>query len=216
MSKQFVHYGCGLCAPEGWVNFDASPTLRFERLPIVGRLYTRNSERFPDSVRVGDITKGLPGIAPQSCDGVYSSHVLEHLSLGDARAALKNTLAILKPGGIFRIVVPDLEAYVREYLVALEDPETRHKAAETFISTTHLGRESRPRSLSAMARSMLGNSAHLWMFDGPGLAAELENTGFTDIRPARCGDSEEPAFSAVENPGRFERSVAFQARRPQA
>ena len=46
----YVQYGCGLSAPAGWMNFDASPTLRFERSPI-GFLYTRNRERFPRNVR---------------------------------------------------------------------------------------------------------------------------------------------------------------------
>ena len=52
----YVQYGCGFSAPAGWMNFDASPTLRFERSPI-GFLYTRNSERFPRNVRV--ILQGL-------------------------------------------------------------------------------------------------------------------------------------------------------------
>ncbi|MQP68452.1 hypothetical protein GE253_24335 [Niveispirillum sp. SYP-B3756] len=59
----FVQYGCGWTAPPGWHNFDASPTLRFERLPLVGRLYSKNGRRFPDNVRYGDIVRGLP-LAP--------------------------------------------------------------------------------------------------------------------------------------------------------
>ncbi|MCI5142460.1 MAG: methyltransferase type 11, partial [Candidatus Electrothrix sp. ATG1] len=34
MEKQFIHYGCGLSAPESWLNFDASPTLRLQRIPL--------------------------------------------------------------------------------------------------------------------------------------------------------------------------------------
>src|SRR5882724_7131927 len=36
LSAEYVHYGCLFCAPESWLNFDASPTLRFERIPILG------------------------------------------------------------------------------------------------------------------------------------------------------------------------------------
>ncbi|MCP5113600.1 MAG: hypothetical protein GY953_22435, partial [bacterium] len=50
----YVHYGCHFTAPDGWLNFDASPTLRFERFPILGRLYTKNESRFPPNVRYGD------------------------------------------------------------------------------------------------------------------------------------------------------------------
>ena len=46
MLKKYVQYGCGFSAPEQWLNFDASPTLRFERLPIIGSLYTKNKSDF--------------------------------------------------------------------------------------------------------------------------------------------------------------------------
>src|SRR5438128_2093436 len=90
---QYVQYGCGFQKAEGWLNFDASPTLRFEKIPTFGRLYTRNSRRFPPEVRYGDVVKGLP-VESNTCLGVYASHVLEHLSLADMRLALKETLRI--------------------------------------------------------------------------------------------------------------------------
>jgi hypothetical protein len=45
--EYYVQYGCGWSAPRGWRNFDASLTLRFERLPIIGLLYTNS--RVPSS-----------------------------------------------------------------------------------------------------------------------------------------------------------------------
>jgi hypothetical protein len=116
MSYEYVQYGCGQCAPETWLNFDCSPTLRFERLPLlVGRLYTRNAHRFPTNVQFGNIVKGLP-IPNGECKGMYCSHVLEHLSLNEFRLALRNSYAYLRSGGIFRLVVPDLEHLARIYL----------------------------------------------------------------------------------------------------
>lgn len=104
----YVHYGCHHCASPEWLNFDASPTLRLERLPVVGRLVRKNARRFPANVIYGDIVLGLP-VSPDSCNGVYCSHVLEHLALEDCRRALLNTHRIMKRGGIFRMVLPDLE-----------------------------------------------------------------------------------------------------------
>ena len=102
MSKSdYVQYGCGVFAPEGWRNFDASPTLRFERLPLVGRLYTRNQTRFPVNVEHGDIVKGLP-VGRGTCRALYCSHVLEHLTLEDARLALRHTREMLREDGCFR------------------------------------------------------------------------------------------------------------------
>ncbi len=74
-----VQYGCGHSAPDGWLNYDASFTLRVERFPLGGRFVRKNAQRFPANVSFGDIVKGLP-VSDASVDGVYASHVLEHLS----------------------------------------------------------------------------------------------------------------------------------------
>jgi hypothetical protein len=34
MTKIYIQYGCGLSAPKEWTNFDVSPTLRIQKLPI--------------------------------------------------------------------------------------------------------------------------------------------------------------------------------------
>ena len=204
----YVQYGCGFAAPQGWRNFDASPTVRFERLPIVGRLYTKNATRFPENVEYGDIVKGLP-IPPESCGAVYCSHVLEHLPLESFRLALKNTYRMLRPGGLFRLVVPDLEFCVKQYV----DDESS-EAALSFMRSTGLGREQRPGGLKGLVVSWLGNSEHLWMWDFRSLAHELQNSGFTDVRKAFFGDSSEPMFRGVEDQERWRDCLGIECRRP--
>lgn len=206
----YVQYGCAFSAPEGWLNFDSSPTVRFERLPVVGRLYTKNGTRFPPEVRYGDVVTGLP-VDGGSCRGVYASHVLEHLSLDDARAALKETRRILSAGGIFRLVVPDLQVYAGRYLAAAEAGDA--DAATRFLDGTALGVRSRPRTPMGLARRLFGNSAHLWMWDEASLRAELERAGFSAIRSARLGDCEDPMFKAAEDPERFVDACAMEARK---
>ena len=67
----YVQYGCGWAsASKGWQNFDVSPTLRFERIPLIGKLYTKNNNRFPPNVLYGDIVKGLP-VKESSAEAVY-------------------------------------------------------------------------------------------------------------------------------------------------
>lgn len=204
----FIQYGSGFSAPASWRNFDASPTLWFERLPLVGRVYTRNARRFPSNVEFGDIVRGLP-VAPATARAVYASHVIEHLALEDARAALRNTFGLLMPGGLFRIVVPDLEALARQYL-----SQPSATAAADFMRNSGLGRESRPRSLPGAARAWLGNSAHLWMWDFKALETELHGVGFASVRRCQVGDSAEPRFADVEDPGRFVDAVAVECSKP--
>ena len=106
-NSEFVQYGCGWQAPANWLNFDSSPTLRFEKLPFVGRLYTKNARRFPENVFYGDIVKGLP-VNNGSVARLFASHVIEHLCYQDAKLALKRSHELLKPGGLFRLIVPQI------------------------------------------------------------------------------------------------------------
>lgn len=207
--SEYVQYGCGFTAPDGWLNFDASPTLRFERIPVFGRMYTRNKQRFPANVLYGDIVKGLP-VKRGSCQGVYCSHILEHLSLEDFKVALKNTFEILKPGGIFRCVVPDLKIAAEDYLKASQDD---NNASIAFIENILLGVKKKERGLFGMLKSSIGNSHHLWMWDYKSLAEQLETVGFKDIRTCQYGDCKDLHFNRVEEKARFEKAVAIECRK---
>lgn len=214
----YVQYGCGASCPDGWINFDASPTLLLQKIPAFGRAFKRGPIVFDSRVRFGDIVRGLP-VPDGYADGVYASHVLEHLALDDFWIALKNTRRILKPGGVFRLIVPDLEGRARKYLKRIS--EGAPDANSRFMLSAHLGARSRSRSIAGRFRSAFGNSAHLWMWDEPSITAALVSVGFTDVRRAHLGDSPDTAFSAVESPTRFvdqedfgEEECAMEARRP--
>jgi hypothetical protein len=205
----YVQFGCGLCAPDGWRNFDASPTVRFERIPVVGKLYQLNASRFPANVEYGDVVRGLP-VPAGGARAIFASHVLEHLPLEDFRKALRNTLQMLEPGGVFRLIVPDLEQLATRYLSS-----SSSGAASEFVRAIGMGMERRPRGLFGRLRTVFGNSLHLWMWDFKSLADELAQAGFTNIRRGKLGDSRERCFDAVEEPGRFVDSVAVECERPQ-
>ena len=113
--SKWIQFGCGLSAPGDWLNFDSSPTLRLQQLPVIGGLVpTGPYGRFPNNVRYGDIVAGLP-VPERSVELLYCSHVLEHLALADLRTALRNCRRVLKSGGMFRLVLPDLEFLISEY-----------------------------------------------------------------------------------------------------
>ncbi|MEO5910960.1 MAG: methyltransferase domain-containing protein [Pelobium sp.] len=204
--KKYVQYGCGFSAPKEWKNYDASPTLRFERFPIFGKLYTRNSQRFPKNVIYGDIVKGLPE-ENNSCDGIYCSHILEHLSYNDCLKALHNTYRILKPSGIFRCVLPSLRLSIENYI---ENYEKNDEPAHEFMRSTMLGIEDREKGIKGISKILLGNSKHLWMWDEKTLITELKKAGFSEMRIAKFGDSKDPHFSLVEEENRFFGALALE------
>jgi SAM-dependent methyltransferase len=195
-----VQYGCGHSAPDGWLNYDASFTLRVERFPFAGRFVRKNAQRFPVNVTFGDIVKGIP-VPDASVDGVYASHVLEHLSRASMVVALRNTFRILRPNGIFRLIVPDLEARARRYLADLDG--MRSDANDRLLRSSYLGIEADPKGLLGLASEILGRNKHLWMWDYPAMEAALKAVGFSSIRRCEMGDSGDPAFAAVEQHDRF-------------
>lgn len=200
----YVQYGCGFHAPADWLNFDASPTLRFEKLPVIGRAYTKNKDRFPANVRYGDIVRGLD-LADGSCRGLYCSHMLDYLTPEDARIALANSRKLLAPGGVFRLVVEDCTRFMKDYLA---DPSP--DAAGRFMRETGWGRNR--RGLAGLIKEHLGHPNRLWMWDFPSLSRELATAGFLEIRRAQFGDCHNPRFASVEQEGRWSGSLGIECR----
>jgi SAM-dependent methyltransferase len=163
--------------------------------------------KFPTNVRYGDIVKGLP-FSPNSVELLYCSHVLEHLALCELRQALMNCFRYLKPGGIFRFVLPDLEFMANQYINS-SSPE----AVLEFMRVTYLGKEERQRGIIAFLKEWLSGSQHLWMWDFKSLSLELEHVGFTNIRRAYLSDSGIAAFSELEQPDRWLNELGIQCQK---
>lgn len=95
----YLNLGCGPNYHRSWVNLDLNPPA-----PEVTRW---------------NLEKGVP-FSPETFEVVYHSHLLEHLPKPRAEALISECARILKPGGIIRIAIPDLEAIARAYLDKLE------------------------------------------------------------------------------------------------
>jgi len=149
-------------------------------------------------------------VASASAELVYSSHTLEHLTLADCRFALREAFRILKPGGCFRSVLPDISQLCRHYL---EEGSTRPDAATRFVQATNMGVEHSPRGL-AWARSLFSRDAHLWMWDYSSMELELRQAGFVDVRRASFRDSTFAGFEAVESKSRWDDGFGFEAIKP--
>ncbi len=97
--SNYLNLGCGHRFNPAWTNVDFISTGK--------------------NVVVADLTEGIP-FPDASFDFVYHSHLLEHFSKNKAEPFLRECCRILRPKGILRVVVPDLEQIVKAYLMALE------------------------------------------------------------------------------------------------
>ena len=72
------------------------------------------------NTRYLDLSTSPLGFADETFDAVYAYHVFEHLIPSHGERCAQEIFSALKPGGIFRLSVPDLETTCRDYLHALE------------------------------------------------------------------------------------------------
>src|SRR5262249_39619387 len=118
-----LHLGCGLNVVDGWLNVDGSWNAWLANHPLIRKLAkaSRLAPRsmfeveFPRGITTLDVRKRLPW-GDGAFEAVYASHLLEHIHLEDAKRLLRECRRVLKPGGVIRIVVPDLKAVALEYL----------------------------------------------------------------------------------------------------
>lgn len=105
-----LHLGCGNRILPGWINCDQRPAHE-----AVIRLDVREPMVFAD----------------ESFTNVFCEHVFEHLNMEEAAMCAREIHRILKPNGVFRVVVPD--AILRERPEIFPNKH-RHITAWTYIS----------------------------------------------------------------------------------
>lgn len=82
------------------------------------------------AVRQADLLGRLP-VADASLQLVYSSHFLEHVPRTHVAGLLKECHRVLRPGGLLRLVVPDLQEMCSCYLQARHAGE--HEKADAVV-----------------------------------------------------------------------------------
>jgi predicted SAM-dependent methyltransferase len=211
-----VNIGCGLTPTPGWINFDNSFSVRAARWPAVsgvmracGVLNAKSAELAKmgrdGRVRFANAASRIP-CASGSVDVAYSSHMIEHLDRGEARAFLTEVRRVLRPGGVVRIDAPDLTRLVSDYLASGD--------ADEFIAGSHLGL-SRPAGLRAWVKwTLVGPRHHLWMYDAESLTRLLRESGFAEAAALP------PGSTRIADPGELDlweraaESVYVEAVRP--
>jgi SAM-dependent methyltransferase len=190
-----VNIGSGLEVAPGWLNVDVSiasmvaswskPLHRLvywamPRSSAIKRMFTE--QRFHEVLEKNrfvhhDVRFGLP-FPDRSIDFLFSSHFVEHLFRSEALALLREARRVLKPGGVFRICVPDLD-----HALALLQAGHEERALEFFFFDRDVSEFTRHR--------------YMWGFDS--LSTALRDVGFSTIERCRYREGRTPDLDLLDN-----------------
>ena len=207
-----LNLGCGTKTSPATVNIDWSVYLRLHRsrigralAPLWLRGYRREYfEQIEGEIVVHDLQKGIPA-ADDSADAVFHSHVLEHVDRDAVPGFMAEVLRVLKPGGIHRIVVPNFERHVRDYLASLDSEAPDHDETLVPLLEWSVLRGARGTDAQSPLRRRVENlvlgdarkrgQTHQWGYDRLNLTQVLEANGFVDVKQVDFDQSAIPGWA---------------------
>lgn len=129
-----------------------------------------------------------------SVSHVYADNVIEHITLEQARAMLAEAYRCLRPGGVIRIVTPDIRGHIEMYLAgtgSLDSAAAQHyrKAGLTVEHPVDL------------VRIPIGSFGHHtgYVYDFETLDAELTRAGFHSTTRRELGQSPHPELAGLDD-----------------
>jgi predicted SAM-dependent methyltransferase len=164
-----INAGCGPAPFTGWVNID------------------NNRELDPLDL-FWDLSQGLP-VPDESCEVIFSEHVLEHLNLQQGLHFLNDCRRALIPGGVLRTAMPSLDDMIEKSANGRwNDQVWLHEPQWQFIA-----------SRAEMFNIMFRWWGHQWIYDREELHRRLREVGFQTIRDMAWGESELECLRHREN-----------------
>ena len=215
-----LNLGCGAVRPTGWVNTDSSLNAHLQRMPVVGRLVQKvfkTVEYNSNNLVYMNLNKRWP-YSDGSVDIVYASHLFEHLTLAAAELFLNEAYRCLKPGGIIRLVVPDLYKICKRYISEYEN-NGQANPSEFIMWAINMHREGQYGSKIGWARKMILEwqgypHQHKFMYDEKSLSAKLKQHGFREILSLSYGESRYiPEIKEVEGTKESYLSIYLEGKR---
>lgn len=205
--RAMLNLGCGTKMNWDWNNIDFSPYARLSHHRTIAKILKwtglLSEERYQILLGISpeiiywDLRKGIP-FRDESFDVVYNSHFLEHIDRDAAPSFLKECYRVLKMGGIIRIVVPDLQTLINNYVLAISELESgneqsldTHRQAiynifDQMVPQEPLGTKKQRPLVRTIEKFFRGDTSrigvlHRWMYDKYHLGSILTDVGFKNI-----------------------------------
>src|SRR5947209_9058019 len=153
-----VHVGSGGHHIDGWINVDF--------------------DYFPPLDLIADAGRSLP-LASDSVDRIHSEDFIEHIDLDAGARFLAEAFRVLRPGGIMRLLTPDLRALVEQVYI---DRQPRHLRWCGVYLDAH-------GPCEALNMHLRINGEHRFIYDEELLRGVLKDVGFSPVRRVRWNRS---------------------------
>ena len=187
--ETYVNMGCGSNPEQGWVNIDGSAAADIQ-------LFVEADTVLP--------------FQANSVKAIFSEHFLEHIPLNVGRRFMNESFRVLKPGGIFRVVCPDLD--VLASMITNKNGDWK-QLAQIY---ENIG-DFRPNELTCAAQiinwSFYGHG-HCNLYNLEQLKKELENAGFTNVKRTPFGESSIADVAIEKRKGEAFYSLIVEAIKP--
>jgi SAM-dependent methyltransferase len=207
-----LNLGCGTKTSEQCINVDFSMYMILRQntwalplvRPIIGSDRVERIRAMRGTMVRQNLKNGIP-FTSGFADAVYHSHVMEHIPRDAVPGFQREVFRVLKPGGIQRVCLPDLEQLVQDYTRSLaaddmtSEASRRHDASvaamfEQCVRDAPGGAGGRTRIRVSGERLLLGDArargeTHRWMWDRVNIRAVLNDAGFTDVTVRSCNTS---------------------------
>jgi predicted SAM-dependent methyltransferase len=220
-NKIRLNLGCGQVRPQGWINTDSSLNSLIQQVPVLGKLVARRYSKVTyqsGNARYMNLNRPW-AFADNSVDVVYASHLFEHLKADSARLFLREAYRTLKPGGVLRLVMPDLYKHALTYVNRYEAGE--QEAYRDFLWALNLHRDN-AYPPGHFLENLLGRlqgwpHQHKFMYDPYLLTKMMQENGFEAIESGAFGESKYlTEIADVENPETrgYGNSLYLEAKKP--
>jgi predicted SAM-dependent methyltransferase len=168
-----------------------------------------------DEVIKLDATKPFP-LPDQAFNFIYSEHMIEHVPWECGFGMLQECFRIMKPGGVIRIVTPDLNHLIK---VTREDADAADQAYVKWYLGHHFPDAALPGN-TWLLNKFVRSWGHQFIYDETTLAQTLERAGFQNPTRGVTGTSVNSMLQGLENesrmpPGFLNReSIVMEATKP--
>ena len=191
-----LNLGCGEVRPNGWINTDSSLNANIQKIPIIGKKMAKlfNPVEYESTNFIYMNLNKKWKYKDNSIDIVYASHLFEHLSMKSAKLFLHEAYRTLKPGGVIRIVIPDLYQICTKYINEYNTDSYKGNSTDFIMWAINMHREGQYPNQSFLRKLILEWQGyphqHKYMYDSKSLSKLIEINQFKNILILKYGQSE--------------------------